>query len=110
MKAVMKTQATSTPTVGYIQFVFFDDAINETIILGGAGFDTPENDATAWDAVPQFAGTTSFQADRMDAICDITNDRPVSAETCEHFLGKPIAILINEGRKALAEELASAMA
>ena len=110
MKTIMKTQATSTPTVGYIQFVFFDDAINETIILGGAGFETVEKDAAAWDAVPQFSGTTSFQADRMDAICDITNDRQVSAETCEHFLGKPIATLIDEGRKALAEELASALA
>lgn len=104
----MKPQAASTPTVGCIQFVFFDDATNETIILGGAGFDTVENDAAAWDAVPPFVGTTSFQADRMDAICDITDDRPVSAGTCEHFLGKRIATLIQEGRKALADELAAA--
>lgn len=31
-----------------------------------------------------------------------------SAETCEHFLGKSIATLIAEGRKALADELAAA--
>lgn len=92
----------NTSPVGYIQLVFFDDTTNEVIILGGAGFDTHEKDDAAWAAVPIFSGTTSFQADRLDADQDITEDRPVSAETCEKYLGKPIAALIDQGRKALA--------
>lgn len=35
-------------------------AINETIIMGEAGFNTVENDAAAWDAAPKFTGTTCF--------------------------------------------------
>lgn len=94
--------------VGYIQLVFFDDATNEVITLGGAGFVSKNEDANAWAAIPEFVGESSFMADRMNATRDITEDRRVSAETCEALLGKPIAELIAAGRKTLAEELACA--
>lgn len=34
------------------------------------------------------------------------DNKPVSAETCEHLTGKPIAQLIAEGRAKLCAELA----
>lgn len=91
---------------GYIQLVFFDDITNETITLGGAGFVTKEEDDAAWENIQSFSGESRFMADRLDANRDIVDDKPVSAETCEQLMGKPIAELIAEGRRQLAEELA----
>lgn len=94
------------PCVGYIQFVFFDDSANEVIILGGAGFMSEHEHADAWAAVPEFVDESSFMADLMNTDQDISEDRRISAETCEAILGKPIAELIATGRKSLTEDLA----
>ncbi|AGG89077.1 hypothetical protein [Rhodanobacter denitrificans] len=88
--------------VGFIRLVFFDAAANEVVTLGGAGFVTPEEDASAWRNVPRFPGMTCFQADRLNAARDIIDERPVSAETCERLMGRTIAAMIREGRAALA--------
>ncbi len=100
---------TTTPQscVGYIQLVFFDDTTGETVTLGGAGFLTKADDDAAWASVPTFNGNSSFMADRLDSNGDIVDDKAVSAETCELLTGKPIQTLIEEGRAALAAELAS---
>ncbi|MEY2117320.1 hypothetical protein [Rhodanobacter sp. FW106-PBR-R2A-1-13] len=90
------------PCVGYIRLVFFDDAANEAVTLGGAGFVTLAEDGAAWENVRPFAGATSFQADRLNAERDIIDERAVSAETCEQLMGRPIATLIREGRARLA--------
>lgn len=94
------------PCAGYIQLVFFDDATNEVITLGGAGFMSEHDHADAWAAVPEFVGESSFMADLMNANQDITEDRRISAETCEMILGKSVAELIAAGRKSLTEDLA----
>ncbi|UDM18932.1 hypothetical protein [Vogesella sp. XCS3] len=92
-------------SAGYIQLTFVDEANNEFITLGGAGFLTDEDLKVEWDAVPAFEGKTSFIADLLDAERSIIDDRNVSAEFCEAKLGKPIAELIEAGRKELADEL-----
>jgi len=93
--------------VGSIQLTFFDDTTGEAVAIGGAGFVTRAEDDAAWAAIEEFAGQSSFQADRMDGVGDIVDDKTVSAETCERLMGRPIAELIAEGRAALAAELAS---
>jgi hypothetical protein len=87
--------------VGYIHLVFFDDIIGEIVTLGGAGFVTKNEDDSAWANIQAFSGESSFMADRLDANFDIVDDKPVSAETCERLMGKPIARLIADGRAKL---------
>lgn len=92
---------------GYIQLVFFDALSGEVVILGGAGFLTLEEAETAWNTVPEFQGVdSSFMADRMDSDRNITEDRVISAETCQTLLGQPIAKLIAVGRAKLALDVA----
>jgi hypothetical protein len=92
--------------VGYIQLVYADTASNQIITLGGAGFITRTEDDAAWADVLAFDGQTNLMADRMDANYDILDDKPVSVETCERLMGKPIDQLIAAGRAKLAVELA----
>lgn len=96
---------TEEKCIGYIQLTFIDDANNEAIIIGGAGFVTQQAWDTAWIDLERFDGDSSFMADRLDADHDIIEDRVISAETCEKLMGKPIAELIASGRAELAKEL-----
>ncbi len=90
--------ASKKKCAGHIQLVFFDDATDETVTLGGAGFLTKEEDDAAWANIPIFSGESRFMADRMDADLSIVDNKIVSAETCERLTGKPIAQLIADGR------------
>lgn len=96
---------TEEKCIGYIQLTFIDDANNEAIIIGGAGFVTQQAWDAAWIDLKRFDGDSSFMADRLDADHDIIDDRVISAETCEALMGKPIAELIASGRAELAKEL-----
>lgn len=91
--------------VGHIQLVFFDEIQGETILLGGASFFSPQESEAAWQNVPEFEGMSAFMADRLDENEDIIDDKLVSEDTCERLLGKPINLLIAEGRARLAAEL-----
>ena len=95
------------PCVGFVQLTFFDDTTGEAVPIGGAGFLSRAEEDAAWSAIEVFDGQSSFQADRMDAVGDIVDDKTISAETCERLMGRPIAELIAEGRANLATELAS---
>ena len=91
---------------GYISLVFFDDTTGEAVNIGGAGFLTEAEFQAAWDDVPEFLGTSCFQADHLDAQGDIVGEKAISADVCEVLMGAPIASLIAEGRAKLAAELA----
>lgn len=93
--------------VGFIQLQFFDQTTDQVVSLGGAGFLTKTEDDAAWANIPVFQGETAFMADRLDGIRDIVDEKPVSAETCEKLMGRPIANLINEGRAQLKAYLES---
>lgn len=92
---------------GYIRLVFFDQKINQIVILGGGGFTERASEEKAWASVPVFKGESNFMADRLDENMNILDEKPVSAEVCEQILGKPIAELIASGRMHLSEFLAS---
>lgn len=92
--------------VGYIGLVFFDDKSGETVTIGDAGFITPEEFEQAWADVPAFQGVSSFQADSMDDLGDIVDEKTVDVVACEKLMGNPITTLISEGRAKLAAELA----
>ncbi|HBO2935146.1 TPA: hypothetical protein L4R50_000140 [Pseudomonas aeruginosa] len=97
-------------SVGYIQLQFFDSTTDQVVCLGGAGFVTKAEDDAAWANVPVFEGESAFMADRLDSEGDIVDEKPVSAETCEKLMGRPIAELISNGRaqlKAFLESLPS---
>ena len=92
-------------SVGYIQLQFFDSKTNQVVCLGGAGFLTKAEDDAAWANVPAFEGESDFMADRLDAEGDIVDEKPISAETCEKLMSRPIADLISEGRAQLKADL-----
>jgi hypothetical protein len=98
---------TEEKCAGYISLVFFDEVSGEAVNLGGAGFLTDAEFAAAWANVPEFAGKSNYQADRLDAQGDIVGEKTVDVVTCEKLTGKPITTLILEGRAKLAAELAS---
>ena len=89
---------TNEKCTGYIQLVFRDDKNNGFVTLGGIGLLTDEELQHCWNDIPCFDGETAFIADLLDSDRSIVGDRLVSAETCERYLGKPIAVLIEEGR------------
>jgi hypothetical protein len=86
---------------GYIQFAFRDRANNEFVSLGGAGWLTEAELQQAWNVLPEFPGNSDFIAVLLDEMVDITASKPVSFETVEVCLHKPIGALIEQGRKAL---------
>ena len=63
--------------LGYISLVFFDEKSGETVTIGGAGFITDAELEQAWGNVPAFNGASSFQADRMDDLGDIVDEKTV---------------------------------
>ena len=81
--------------------MYADTASNQVITLGCAGFITLADDDAVWAGVPAVVGETTLVADRLDANCDIVEDKPVSVETCERLMGAPIAHLIAAGRAKL---------
>lgn len=92
----MKTNAEKC--AGFIQLTFCDRQNNGFVTLGGIGLLTNDEVQQYWDDIPTFQGVSDFIADRLDASRSITADKPISAEMCERYLGKPIAELIEEGR------------
>ena len=101
------TTKTEETCAGYISLVFFDDKTGEAVTLGGAGFLTDALFEAEWANVPEYAGKTNFQADRLDGQGDIVDEKPVDVVTCEMLTDKPITTLIAEGRAKLAAELNS---
>ncbi|MGS0567122.1 hypothetical protein [Xanthomonas oryzae] len=95
---------------GYIQLMFFDSNENEIVNIGGAGFITQDEVDAEWANIPAFSGDSSFIADRTDAVGDILDSKPVSAETCECLMSKQIAQLIREGRARHDAHAASLLA
>lgn len=84
-----------------LRLVFADDRMNGVTTIGGAGWHSKEEQVAAWEAISGLpAGSNSaFLVDLLDENGDILDDKPVSAEVCEALMGKPIATLIEEGRK-----------
>ena len=107
MSAEMNIDTQQEPCAGFISLVYFDDALGESVTIGGAGFLTEQAFREAWANVPEFGGPSSFQADHLDSQGDIVNEKTVSPVTCEALTGKPITTLIIEGRAKLAIELAN---
>lgn len=95
------TKTTEAPVFG-IRLVFADDKMNGVTTIGGAGWPSKPEQAKAWAAIPelQAGGLSEFLADLLDEHGDILEDKPVSAETCEALMGKPIAELIEAGRRS----------
>lgn len=83
-----------------IAITFLDSANNGIVALGGAGWPTRFEQDREWQKIPAAnasEGITLF-ADRLDHSGDRLEDRPITSATVEALLGKPIEILIAEGR------------
>jgi hypothetical protein len=90
-------------SVGYISFVLVDQASNQIIELGGAGFTDEGRLKEEWSSITPFDGFSEFVADLEDADCSIIENKPVSAEQVAQRLGKDISVLIAKGRSKAAE-------
>lgn len=103
MEKTMLNRSTEEKCVGYIRLIFFDVPANEIVTIGGAGFISKKEDDMAWANISEFSGDSSFVADRLDDEWSIIDEKPVSAETCEILMRKPIVQLIADGRAKCAE-------
>lgn len=83
-----------------IRLIFADDTKGGITVIGAAAWPTEHEQQVAWAAVPKLKGAheTSFFAELLDPADEVLEDMPVSAETCERLMGKPIQVLIDEGR------------
>lgn len=83
-----------------IRLIFADDTKGGITVIGAAAWPTEQEQQVAWAAVPKLKGAheTSFFAELLDPADEVLEDMPVSAETCERLMGKPIQVLIDEGR------------
>lgn len=83
-----------------IRIVFSDDLMNGVTTIGGGGWLTKEEQEAAWAAIPDMGeeSHSAFIADFVDENGDIVKDKRISAETCEALMGKPISVLIEDGR------------
>lgn len=91
----------NTEPIHSIRLIFADDQKQGVTPIGGAAWLTKEEQAKAWATLPKLheQHDTSFFAELLDADdSDVLEDMPVSAETCERLMGKPIAELIAAGR------------
>ena len=83
-----------------IRLIFADDSKGGITVVGAAAWHSQQEQKNAWAAVPKLNGAhdTSFFAELLDPADEVLEDMPVTAETCERLMGKPIQVLIDEGR------------
>lgn len=90
------------PCVGFIQFTCLDAVSQETLVLGGLGHVTLDENDAAWSNLPVFEGQSIFRAVKLDANRKCIDTRQLSAHDCEQLLRRPIAALLATGRARLA--------
>lgn len=90
------------PCAGFIQFTCLDAASQQTLIIGGLGHITVDENDAAWSSLPAFEGQSIFRANKLDANRNCVDTRQLSAQDCEQLLRRPIAALLATGRARLA--------
>lgn len=89
--------------VAMIVFSFIEPDGSEIIDLAAYGFKTRANFDQHWNMLPDLGDDvkTSFVADEYDETDSLDRTKSVTAEAIEAITGRPIAVLIDEGRQAL---------
>jgi len=85
---------------GRIQLVYSNDAANEVVIVGGAGFRTKDEMDASWNSIPAHVyveGEPWCIADYCSPGGDVTRDKQVSPQTCAALMGRPFKQLVAEG-------------
>jgi hypothetical protein len=86
------------PCAAFIQITCFDAATNQTIVLGGLGHVTADENDKTWSLLQKFEGQSSFSAEKLDASRKRVDSIQVSAQSCEDMLRRPIEVLLTCGR------------
>ena len=96
----MTTPPSSPENVGEarIEIAYADRRDNRIIIVGGAAWETMAEQERRFAELPS-EPDSDFIADFYDAEGFIAKDKAISAETVETVLGRPIAELIENGRR-----------
>lgn len=82
----------------HLEIAYADRRDNRMVILGGGEFDTLAEQDHAFDELPELT-KSDFIVDYYDAEGMIAKDKCVSQATVEAVLGRPIAELIEDGRR-----------
>lgn len=95
-----------------IRLIFADDTKGGITVIGAAGWLTQAEQAQAWERVDAITGNheSSFFAELLDPEDYVIEDKRISAATCEMLMGKPIQVLIEEGRAKSCYTVADFMA
>ena len=92
---------TKQPTYA-IAITFCDEENNGFVNLGGAGWDKPDEWHRQWEAIPASPlgkdDPAMLMADKLNEAGDIDGEKFITVETAEMLLGKPLDVLISEGR------------
>ncbi len=85
-----------------IQLTFVDEKNNGFVKIGGAAFETSQDQKAAFGRIPSHPDyeSTRFIADLIDIDgWTVLSQKPVSSRTCEGLMSRPISEMIDEGRK-----------
>ncbi|MCD8455811.1 hypothetical protein FUT69_04770 [Xylella taiwanensis] len=73
--------------------------------LGGAGWETKAEWEDQWNRIPEspfgWVDSSMLGLEKIDENGYQTDDRPITAETAEILLGKPIDVLIEAARLSI---------
>jgi len=90
-------------TVWCIAITFADTEKNGFVSLGGAGLETQAEWEQEWNRIPAsplgWDDPAMLILDKLDENGDRIDERPITAETAAALLGKPLDVLISEGRE-----------
>ncbi|WP_257605306.1 hypothetical protein [Pseudomonas sp. UMAB-40] len=92
----------STSKISSIAITFADEENNGFVILGGAGWEDAAEWEAQWSNMPVSPlgddDPANLIADKLDHDGDLIDEKRITAETAEHYLRRPLAELIAEGR------------
>lgn len=92
----------SKPQIWAIAITFADEENNGFVSLGGAGWADEAEWEAQWENMPVSPlgdeDPANLIADKLDHDGDLIDEKRITAETAEHYFGRPLAELIAEGR------------
>ncbi|EPE5122108.1 hypothetical protein ACSI09_002280 [Escherichia coli] len=92
-----------------IAITFADPASKGFVTLGGAGWESRVECDQEWGKIPAAPTDRNYPnklfADKLDRNGDRLEERPITVATVEALLGKPLDVLIAEGRASVCSVL-----
>lgn len=93
----------TTFPAGAIIICFDDTLTGASLMFGGTAPAAHKVLSALWHDVPCFEGSSSFFADFLDEQGDLVSRKKVSGEWVEETLGRSLSVMVETGRRNLAD-------